>query len=584
MTLYFVSDLPSVHSPSHSDASDVTTDFSSDDDVEYFSPDASDSEDMDSSTLAEDLYSFYVNFNVPVAGMQFLLSSLNKHKVKDAPRSLYLLKKCGRSERAMPIQSLRSGCFTYFGIRENLTLYVDRNGNHNNKELFLSMKANIDGLPLYRSSSTCIWPILVSFGSDIQPYPVAIHLGICKPELDLFLQDFISEIKDLRIYGYTIGNVTVKLTEVFFVCDAPARAYLQCILGHNAKKGCAYCDAEGSYDVDRVVFPSYKGNERTDHKYSCQEESNQVRLSPLSGIVGLKSHFPIDDLHCVCLGVYRKVCHFLFSKSSKSSGSCRVRDADIVSLSDEIMRYRKYTPCEFQRQVRSIKTDLMHFKGSELRSFLLYFGPFIFKKYLPNNVYDMLQLLHFSYYVFSSDRHVRYYTHANRCLEIFVKKFKSVFGSRSLSYNVHALLHLHEFVLKYGPLPRFSAFMFESYLGRLKRRVKVTRFAFPHIVDQIQKLRGSLPKQAPSLKFSAKSPNNVAIVDGKVVFVKEILSDGLVKGKEMILRHELFLYPYASSVLGIGHYALTKKTVEGLPTNKALAFPVNNEFVIFPFA
>ena len=195
----------------------------------------------------------------------------------------------------------------------------------------------------------------------------------------------------------------------------------------------------------------------------------------------------------------------------------------------------------------------------------------------------MLQLLHFSYYVFSSKRFSHYYQNANRCLEIFVKKFKLVFGSLSLSYNVHLLLHLHEFVLRYGPLSGFSTFMFENYLGRLKRRVKVTRHAFPHIVAQARNLREIPSKTPPSLRFSENSPNNFAIVNDKVVMVTRTLQNNVVCGKQMLFRHDLFSYPYPSSELGIGYYAATKKTVFGQPINKAFGFPVENEFVIVPF-
>ena len=569
----------------HSSSADSCSEFSSD----YFSPDEDDVDSDSASTsdvptLADDVYSFFSNFNVPVAGMKFLLTALNKHGISGVPKSLYRLRQVTNSrESKLTVQQLDSGLYSYIGIKDNLATHFSRvkiveEYCKESTVNIVNMRVNVDGLPLYRSSTVSIWPILVAFGSDRQCYPVALHFGRGKPTLDSFLDPFIQEVLMLRSDGLCIGNVQVKLGEVTFVCDAPARAHLQCILGHTAKKGCSHCDAEGRYISDRVVFPAVAGNPRTDEKYNRFEENNQVRLSPLTQIVGLKTNFPVDELHCICLGVVRKMFHFLFSKVKKST--CRLKDNDVQLLSEDILNFRKYTPAEFQRQVRSIKTDLMHFKGTEFRSFLLYFGPFLFKKYLSEKVYHLFILLHFSYYVFSSENYVNLHGHAHRCLEIFVKRFSDVFGEQSLSYNVHMLLHLHECVRRYGPLKSFSTFTFENYLGKLKRRVKVTRYAFSHILNQVRNVPCSL--QSSQLRFTTQPPNNFALFDGHVVKIDSVLNDGTVIGKTLTFRKDVYSYPYNSKQLRIGYYALSRKTVKGKPLNKAIAFPSDDEFVIFP--
>ena len=287
------------------------------DDTDYLSSNVSDDDDNETS-LSDDLYTFYLMFNVPVAGMKFLLSSLKRHGVDGVPDSLYKLRKEHHSETRVSVRELESGLFSYVGIKENLAFLLRRQTSVDTKELSLDMKVNIDGLPLYNSSTTCIWPILVSFGNDKQPYPVALHLGKKKPVLDSYLTDFINEVQELRNSGCFVNDVHVKLNRINFVCDAPARAHLQGILGHTAKKGCPYCDAEGQFVIDRIAFPSTVGNPRTDESYARQEENNQTKLSPLASIVGLKTNFPIDELHCVCLGVFRKCVIFCFPKSKIS--------------------------------------------------------------------------------------------------------------------------------------------------------------------------------------------------------------------------------------------------------------------------
>ena len=227
--------------------------------------------------------------------MNFLLSSLTKHGFKGVPRSLYRLKKLQALDNNLVVNKLESGLFSYFGIKENLELFVHRQKLLScNRELLIHAKINIDGLPLYKSSSTCLWPILMSFGSDPHPYPIAIHLGRQKPALDSYLRDFIDEVKILREEGCRIGGILIKLGTIIFVCDAPARAHLQCVLGHTAKKGCSYCDAEGRYLMDRIVFPVETGHHRSDEDYKNMSQNNQTKLSLLVSIVGLNTHFPVD--------------------------------------------------------------------------------------------------------------------------------------------------------------------------------------------------------------------------------------------------------------------------------------------------
>ena len=195
------------------------------------------------------------------------------------------------------------------------------------------------------------------------------------------------------------------------MCDAPAQAHLQCVLGHTAKKGCSYCDAEVRYLIDCIVFPVETGHHRSDEDYKNMSQNNQTKLSPLVSIVGLNTHFPVDELHCVCLGVFRRICFYLFSRVKNVKISGRVKGIQLSLLSEEIEHFRKFIPCEFQRKVRPI-SDLLHYKGTEYRTLLLYFAPFLFKKYLPNDVFDHLMCLHFSYYIFSSNEHSRYYDDA----------------------------------------------------------------------------------------------------------------------------------------------------------------------------
>ncbi|KAF7234352.1 hypothetical protein EG68_12108, partial [Paragonimus skrjabini miyazakii] len=53
----------------------------------------------------------------------------------------------------------------------------------------------------------------------------------------------------------------------------------------------------------------------------------------------------------------------------------------------------------------------------------------------------------------------------------FVRDFSQIYGAGEIVPNVHALTHLADDVQRFGPLDLFSAFPFESFLGRLSRRL-----------------------------------------------------------------------------------------------------------------
>lgn len=85
-------------------------------------------------------------------------------------------------------------------------------------------------------------------------------------------------------------------------------------------------------------------------------------------------------MHVVCLGVMKKIL-LLWIKGTQIS---RLRAADIEALSKDIIDLRKYIPIEFARCPRGLN-ELNRWKATEFRSFLLYFGPIVLKKYLNAN-------------------------------------------------------------------------------------------------------------------------------------------------------------------------------------------------------
>lgn len=94
------------------------------------------------------------------------------------------------------------GEFVYFGIAQGLQDCIDPEVF---KEPVIPIQINVDGIPIYVSSTLEFWPILckVFFKPDIyKPFPIAIYCGKSKPKsVDDYLRLFIFELNSLLRYS-----------------------------------------------------------------------------------------------------------------------------------------------------------------------------------------------------------------------------------------------------------------------------------------------------------------------------------------------------------------------------------------------
>ena len=134
-------------------------------------------------------------------------------------------------------------------------------------------------------------------------------------------------------------------------------------------------------------------------------------------------------------------------------------------------------PSEFKRSIGSL-TSREHFKASELKTFLLYFGPIVFQTYPESSVAHQSNLQSLNYLVFSlrsmyeSDADAEFCGYLleafcyNMSLRYPLKKFESI--------NFHLLRHLAWQCTFFGSLWPTSATMFESANNHLIRTLTGT--------------------------------------------------------------------------------------------------------------
>ncbi|KAI2643909.1 Acylphosphatase [Labeo rohita] len=320
---------------------------------------------VETPSLHNDLASWATATNQTHKALNELLHVLRRHGhrlPKDA-RSLL------DTPKGVPVQNKCNGQYIYYGIERYLL-------EHFLKETLpgqVKLCFNVDGVPLFKSSKMCVWPILGQIQNS-QPFIVALFYGSSKPDsVEEFLQDFVEELQQLIQNGISFQNLVHSVTVKAIICDAQARAFLKCIKSHNSLHGCERCVAVAQKIEGRVVYLT-KGptEERRDEVFSQAGYSDhQKQISPLvrAGILCVKQ-FPLDYMHLVCLEAMKRLLTYLW----RGPDICRLSKAQSEQVEKNISQLKGALLAEFSRQPRSME-ELDRWKATELRQFVLYTGP-----------------------------------------------------------------------------------------------------------------------------------------------------------------------------------------------------------------
>nr|XP_047125729.1 uncharacterized protein LOC124807648 [Hydra vulgaris] len=394
--------------------SGIADDDNSDNGLTIFS----ESNDPNLTSFNENLANWAISFNISQNATTHLLQIL-KPTVPSVPKDARTLH---HTQRKIDIKNVAGGEYFYFGIKYWLSKFLTMvSPNPELKELKLHV--NIDGIPIFKSSSSCIWPILGSFKeiSD-NVFPIAIFCSSSKPNpLTAYLKDFIAELKFLEKSPFEDNNgrkYIIKLDAV--ICDVPARAFLKCIKSHTAYHSCERCIQKGEW-YGKIILPNLSAPLRTDEGFRMQADKKHHIDNTISPFLelsfGMVSSFPLDYMHLVCLGVVKRMINQWVHGSKKKQ--C-LSKTSLTTLSEKLVLFKQHVPKEFSRKPRSI-LEFKRWKATELRQFLLYTGPVVLK----------------------------------------------------------------DDVNHYGALDKVSSFPYESYLGRLKKLVRRPQFLCFQIVRSI---------------------------------------------------------------------------------------------------
>lgn len=195
------------------------------------------SEEIDRTrTLKVKLADWAANRNISHSALTELLHIL-VHYGLDLPKDSRSLLS---TPKTFEVKEMGHGIYHHFGLAKTLTSQL-LNDSHLSVDT-LTLRVNIDGLPLFKSSKMELWPILAM----IKEFPksgvfiIGLYAGVAKPDsVTKYLKEFIEDLKSITQEGlnYRGKHFNVALPDAF-ICDAPARAFLKCIKGHSGYSSC----------------------------------------------------------------------------------------------------------------------------------------------------------------------------------------------------------------------------------------------------------------------------------------------------------------------------------------------------------
>ncbi|KAJ8946235.1 hypothetical protein NQ314_008934 [Rhamnusium bicolor] len=400
--------------------------------------------DTDSSEifipLKDQLRHWAVTTSVSHSSVTSLLHILSPYYPNELPLDCRTLL---RTPTHMVAKKLNSGEYSHIGFEKSCIQILERLSDIPDN---LEIAFNIDGIPLFKSSSLQLWPILAQI-KNIKSSPFA---------------EFNSPLQS----GLQFQNKNYSIELHSFICDAQARSFLKCVKSHTGYSSCEKCTDGGEYFNGRMIFLSTNKPLRTDTTFLQQlDEDHHLDVSPLINLpIGMVSQFPINYMHNCCLRIMRK----LLNSGISGKLPTRLGSTNVKLLSDVLVSLKKHIPVELNRKPRTL-SELPRWKATEFRTFILYLGPVVLKKFLNIAVYE-----HF--FIVGS------------LLKLFVDHCVAIYGKEFLIYNIHTICHLHKDVQKFGVIDNFSAFPFENYLSSLKRMVKSTINPLQEIYNRIHEM------------------------------------------------------------------------------------------------
>ena len=354
----------------------------------------------------------------------------------------------------------------------------------------LALCINTDGVPLFKSSSFCLWPVYLF----ILNLPAKVHAnannivlvglwaGPSKLPMKQLLEPVIKMIGSLSTIGMSVmtaaGLQTVRMKVVMGTFDLPAKASALCIKQFNGQFGCSVCLHPGKRLSNNAHVFLPEASYYSLRKYSqwvldadkavqsCSAVRGITGKSSLMSSLDMVTSFPIDYKHAVLEGVVKRLIDFWFNSANHREAfylGCYTSATDNALL-------KQHPLLEFSRPPRSIKHNIHYWKASELRSWLLFYSLPLLVNFFPSFYWHHYSLLYVVCIILlQKELNIAQIEAAKQLLWDFYELLPELYGEVSCP---PALTSWHVCkTLQWGPLWSQSSFGSESKNGILKHLV-----------------------------------------------------------------------------------------------------------------
>lgn len=539
----------------------------------------SSSSNSDDTDIRKEIASWVVNTGTPAMNVDLLLQVLKK-RIPELPKTCKTLLRTPKNayENIIP---MCKGYYLHIGFQRMLEHFLSLHKISSKK---LIVDIGIDGTPSTESSDTELWPIMANVVGFDDVLLIGSYFGSGKPtdedkSSNEFLTPFVDEVLEiLESGGISYEDELYELHFRAFVMDAPARAFIMGTILCTGYNSCTKCVVEGLRIAKRTIFHGTGQELRTDYTFRNRIHGNHHHSSDTTMIEKLPidcvKNVVVDPMHNVYMGVMKQLMN-LWINVRKKAYSISVKNIEL--LTKRIFAIAKQLPSEFSRTPRTLK-HFKRYKATEFRQFTLYTLVVILNGILPEKYYNHFLKFHCAIRILCTPKDcIKNNDLAHELLEDFVREFGSLYEYRSLSHNVHSLLHLAEDVRNLNcPLDSYSAFKFENFLQYLKKLCRNNYRVLEQISNRyfekffVSNYEGDFKKRSNqdktdvsgnitdiykyNMHLSIKSPNNYVLSDNCIFEIQKIVKneDGSFdEGASVKHLQSLYQKPIPSNLLKI---------------------------------
>lgn len=276
--------------------------------------------------------------------------------------------------------------------------------------------------------------------------------------------------------------------------------FFQGVSNFNGQHGCLKCCTVGSYSslLRTNIYHRTIAPKRTDAifraygygkhhlQYVNRLENRRVQHVP---VVSPLLELPIDiiedvivadSLHLLHLGMMKRILKAFKDGEKRGYDGFKWSKSAAEEVSESIKTI--ILPYEIHRSARGL--DVLPFwKGSECGVFLNYIGVALFKQFVPEHEYKMFLHLFCAVTICSCSYFTRFLPIAQSHFESFIRIARKTF--KTLSSNIHNLVHIVDEIKRFGTLNTISSYPFENQLYQIKRKLRSGHLPLQQIMNRI---------------------------------------------------------------------------------------------------